>query len=613
MKKNKLLALVISTLIVLGVTSCTKSEQKNIVLSGDSFPVLALGMENDVYFNTSTFELYKKIDGKWVVIGNLKGSNGSDGVNGSNGVDGKDGANGQNGKDGANGQDGQDGKDGVSGDTGVVGVNGKDATNFLVGEGMPKVSDGKIGDVWFDSTTYYIYIKEATGWNKIGGLSLLNYASSILGENEYTKFIDGVCYFTKESSFIIGDQIITEKNILGVVPGFPVFTAGSGTELDPLVIKSPEELLSVSTIDKHVANFFDSDLYFMIDYDSPLVVIGDFSKDSNFNFIVPENRILKISGADGDMCYSSFINYGTIEIYGKWETTYTSKIISLGTIRVTLGSYFYNGGTTYICGIFENNGLTTNQNKMFLGYDSTLIQNSNSSIEMMSAFSATSDLVVLKKLVDSSGNKTYSGIINGNIRNLIYEQYFQSSDKHTIDFFVNEHDALYDLNSFKLNGVACTTTISDEVDINGQKIKKYSINCPTHDVEIAYTKFDFIYNSINCVNVEFDPTDPYLLDKNELYRGLTKNITVYKNSSDKIYKFDINLDDPLINNYDTLNTFFYKSGSYNNNVYTIELTEDNYCDTIEEFKSRGFYFEISTFKKCFLKIRIDQKTNVILG
>lgn len=46
-------------------------------LTGETYPVDTNGSDNDLYLNTSTYDLFKKIEGAWVKVGNIKGESGS--------------------------------------------------------------------------------------------------------------------------------------------------------------------------------------------------------------------------------------------------------------------------------------------------------------------------------------------------------------------------------------------------------------------------------------------------------------------------------------------------------------------------------------------------------
>lgn len=59
--------------------------------SGTEYPDNAL--EQDLFFNTKTQDLYQLIDSNWTFLANLKGDTGKKGKDGKNGKDGKDGKN----------------------------------------------------------------------------------------------------------------------------------------------------------------------------------------------------------------------------------------------------------------------------------------------------------------------------------------------------------------------------------------------------------------------------------------------------------------------------------------------------------------------------------------
>ncbi len=68
-----------------------KGSDGSSVLTGKGAPLADLGSEGDSYIDTDTFDFYVKTNGVWVKKGNIKGSDGEDGLNGSSGENGSDG------------------------------------------------------------------------------------------------------------------------------------------------------------------------------------------------------------------------------------------------------------------------------------------------------------------------------------------------------------------------------------------------------------------------------------------------------------------------------------------------------------------------------------------
>ena len=115
------------------------------ILSGIIDPIAADGKNGDYYLNTASNDLFTKSAGVWTVSTNLRGASGTNGTNGKNGT------NGTNGSNGSNGTNGTDGTDGATILSGVV---------------NPVPSDGKNGDLYLNTASNTVFIKDNTGvWN----------------------------------------------------------------------------------------------------------------------------------------------------------------------------------------------------------------------------------------------------------------------------------------------------------------------------------------------------------------------------------------------------------------------------------------------------------------
>ena len=126
-----------------------KNISNNSLLTGEEEPTNLKGSIGDSYINLSTYDYYVKEESGWVKKGNIKGEKGNNGLNGNNG------------QDGQNGQDGNDGKDGSD---------GKNGTSLLTGNEIPSNTLGSIGDSYINTSTFDYYIKNESGWNKIGNI-----------------------------------------------------------------------------------------------------------------------------------------------------------------------------------------------------------------------------------------------------------------------------------------------------------------------------------------------------------------------------------------------------------------------------------------------------------
>lgn len=104
-------------------------------------PADGLGIDGDLYLNTTTCDYYQKTGGAWNLVGTIRGTTGATGPTGPQGPAG---ANGTNGTNGTNGADG------------VVG------SIWYTGEGAPSSGLGIDGD-------YYLNVLNGNYYKKISG------------------------------------------------------------------------------------------------------------------------------------------------------------------------------------------------------------------------------------------------------------------------------------------------------------------------------------------------------------------------------------------------------------------------------------------------------------
>ncbi len=181
------------------------------VLTGEGEPSVGTGKNGDSYIDLSTWNYYVKENDEWVLKGNIKGSDGTDGEDGNgivsieltsssgnvdtytitydngdtstftvtNGVDGEQGIQGEPGEDGhtpvitigKNGNwyiDGEDTGVLAEGVQGPQGEPGKDGTSLLTGSGEPSANLGNNGDSYIDLDTWDFYVKTSETWNCVG-------------------------------------------------------------------------------------------------------------------------------------------------------------------------------------------------------------------------------------------------------------------------------------------------------------------------------------------------------------------------------------------------------------------------------------------------------------
>lgn len=169
-------------------------------LTGTGAPDTNKGNSGDFYLDTSTFTLYQKGDTGWVSLGSIKGDAGTKGDKGDKGDPGATGEKGEKGDKGDTGATGPQGEKGDKGDTGAAGpqgekgdkgdtgatgpqgekgdpgekgdtgASGKDGTAWLTGTGEPTSEQGRIGDIYLDTASRNLWVKEEKGWKSLGSI-----------------------------------------------------------------------------------------------------------------------------------------------------------------------------------------------------------------------------------------------------------------------------------------------------------------------------------------------------------------------------------------------------------------------------------------------------------
>ncbi|WP_261266718.1 G5 domain-containing protein, partial [Streptococcus mitis] len=140
------------------------------LLSGPKAPTADDGKDGDTYIDATTGDVYKKENGTWDKIGNIRGPQGlkgeagvagpqgpqglqgPKGEQGAQGLQGRDGAQGPAGRDGREGVPGPAGRDGRDGAQGPAGRDGRDGKDVLNGKVDP-TTEGKDGDKYVNTET----------------------------------------------------------------------------------------------------------------------------------------------------------------------------------------------------------------------------------------------------------------------------------------------------------------------------------------------------------------------------------------------------------------------------------------------------------------------------
>ncbi|HGL0177604.1 TPA: G5 domain-containing protein [Streptococcus pneumoniae] len=133
------------------------------LLSGPKAPTADDGKDGDTYIDATTGDVYKKENGTWDKIGNIRGPQG---LKGADGVAGPQGPQGLQGRDGAQGPAGRDGRDGAAGRDGRDGRDGKDVLNGKV----DPTTEGKDGDKYVNTETGDVFVKNNGTWEKEGNI-----------------------------------------------------------------------------------------------------------------------------------------------------------------------------------------------------------------------------------------------------------------------------------------------------------------------------------------------------------------------------------------------------------------------------------------------------------
>ena len=127
------LSLFVCAAVAFGAAGCTGNGGTAWYSGTDAPTAQTEGNVGDFYLDEDDFDIYKRTESGWELIGNIKGTDGQDGAAGTPGQDGQDGQDGAPGADGEDGKDGQDGAPGTPGEDGetpYIGENG----NWWIGD-----------------------------------------------------------------------------------------------------------------------------------------------------------------------------------------------------------------------------------------------------------------------------------------------------------------------------------------------------------------------------------------------------------------------------------------------------------------------------------------------
>lgn len=106
------------------------------ILTGSGVPDNGTGVDNDLYIDNLTADVYQKQSGVWVLQVNIKGPKGDKGDQGN---------------------------------PGVAGTAGADGADIIIGTGVPANGLGNVGDLYIEGTTFTLYQKTGSSvWSSFG-------------------------------------------------------------------------------------------------------------------------------------------------------------------------------------------------------------------------------------------------------------------------------------------------------------------------------------------------------------------------------------------------------------------------------------------------------------
>lgn len=171
-----------------GLSNSRTTFTTNSWYDGSGIPSDDFGDDDDYYLNLSNGDIYKKIFGIWERQGCIMGPIGPQG---------------EPGKVGPAGPQGEQGPSGPRGEKG-------NTTQWYDGAGIPVIELGEEGDYYLDISTFDIYKKKKTHWERIGNIS--NGSSNSTGGNcSATKWYDGAGVPNMQIGQV-GDYYLNTKN-----------------------------------------------------------------------------------------------------------------------------------------------------------------------------------------------------------------------------------------------------------------------------------------------------------------------------------------------------------------------------------------------------------------
>lgn len=175
---------------------------------GLTIPDGELGRDGDLYLQTTTYNVYIKVEGEWSLIGCIQGPRGYTGATGADGADGKDGVDGAQGIQGIQGEVGPMGPMGPIG-VGIQGLTGPEGPQGLQGETGPVGPAGADGQNGIDGVDG---IDGKDGVDGKDGISAVVDATAVGSSGVDVPFIIILAIALSALACAIGSAIALKKN-----------------------------------------------------------------------------------------------------------------------------------------------------------------------------------------------------------------------------------------------------------------------------------------------------------------------------------------------------------------------------------------------------------------
>ena len=337
-------------------------------LTGTIAPNNANGRNGDFYFDTVAKKIYSKSNNVWVLVSTIvDGENGSDGIGVASVVRSVDSQDSSIDVYTITYTDGtsysiklKNGIDGRNGETPIIAVNdgllqwkyeddntwttlfdlnllkGEDGATWLTGEASPSASLGKNGDLYFDTSTKVIYVKESGKWKEkvdLDAKETISLENNVIYSGIYFENELEVIFDTEEDTQIVksfkvnGEEIVASYSVSHLISeNIVTFTIEGATDDDTVIVKyvvGEENKLSIYIDDEEKGLL--KGVYYDYNTGMPCLTLADSKFALGYN-----NRAIN----------------GTWEVYSVFEDSdigilYTLKLESdNGLVMYVMSSYY---------------------------------------------------------------------------------------------------------------------------------------------------------------------------------------------------------------------------------------------------------------------------------